>query len=69
MIDYEKFWGEIIRETQEHIKQDDEMTVSDFSNLTKLSWTAAYRKLERLVKEGKLTKRSKKGAYAYYKPA
>jgi predicted transcriptional regulator len=68
VVDYEKFWNELAEELQELPKQPDEITVKEFAEKINESETEAYRKLERLVKEGRLTKRSKVGRYAYYKP-
>ena len=67
-IDYDKFWNELVQEIIYLPQQPDEITVREFADRTGLSQVGAYRILERLVKEGKLTKRSKRGECSYYRP-
>jgi hypothetical protein len=63
LMDIEKkksdIWDEIIKEAQEQSVplQENEMTVSMFSEKAKIGYRWSRERLETLVREGKLTKR------------
>lgn len=73
----DKIWQEIIEEEKKSVvpsKEEGEMTVYDFMEQTGFTRDQAAKRLNKLVRDGTLTKRSKVyiqqlgGIYTLYKP-